>query len=225
MYGLNTLLLVSLVPLLLSSLYSIAVVIGTMNTHYTAKHWEVLRLTSQNYNNILMGYDAFFQLKLWPLVIVEMGLRLSIFVIFIANYISETHNYFTSSNVSFFASITFATWIMFPVVAFGFFIEPIYRIRLLVAAQMAIALRVTNIAFAFLLGAAAVLITHLIHLILFDGIWVVFLAIAINDAGSGIALFCLTPFAVFGASTTFIFYISLRGATISMAYKAAFNQD
>lgn len=225
LYGLNTILLISLIPMLLSSLYSIPLVIGTMNTHYTAKHWELMRLTSQNYHAILMGYDAFFQLRLWSLVIIEMGLRLSIFVIFIANHISESNNYFASTNVSFFASITFATWIVFPIVAFGFFIEPIFRMRVIIAAQMSIAVRVTNITFAFLVGAATIIITHLIHLILFDGTWAVFIAIAINDAGSGIALFCLTPIAVFGAALVFIFYVSIRNTALAMAYKSAFYQD
>lgn len=99
--GLNALVLISLIPMILSSLYSIALVIGTINSLYTSKQWEILRLTSQNQNAILMGYDAFFQLRLWPLVISEMGLRLSIFVIFLINHISETRDYSASTNVSF----------------------------------------------------------------------------------------------------------------------------
>lgn len=90
---------------------------------------------------------------------------------------------------------------------------------------MVIAFRVTRIMLAIFLGVVALLITNLIHLILFDGSWAVFIAIAVNDAGSGIALFCLVPIAVLGAALAFLFYISLRGTALSMAYKSAFHQD
>src|SRR5262249_5249491 len=81
----NILILTSLGLMVLSSLYAVPEVIGPLHRQFSSVYWETLKLTTQPEDDILMAEDAVSQLRLWPLIVLEVGLRIGIVAVFTAN--------------------------------------------------------------------------------------------------------------------------------------------
>ena len=71
----------------LSSAYTITSTTGRVHRQFHAGDWETLRMTDQPETAILGAKDAIAQIRAWPFVAVEIGLRIAfVIIIMLTNF-------------------------------------------------------------------------------------------------------------------------------------------
>ncbi len=217
--SINVLLVTSLGLMLLSSLYAIPQVIGRLHNQFTSGYWDTLKLTTQSEDDILMAEDAVGQLRLWPLIAVEVGLRIGIVILFFANYLYSFYQnfdpFFSQSVIGCFG------WGLILLIGIAYIIEPIVRARLIVAFSIVIAMRVKTLPLTLLTGFGLVLCVHLMQAVFVSVIWFGLPDIAGEDYYATIVY----PAVLAGSILYYALYVSLRNAALAYKLRNAFTPD
>ena len=198
-------------------------------SQFNSAYWDSLRLTPQYKSSILMSHDAIAQLRLWPFTAAEIGLRIAIVFLFALNNFYELfHTYPQKSE---FVSQTLLNptclgiWGIILFIGIIFTLEPIIRVRLIVAFHLIVAIRIRNVPLALLTGFVAVAIVHLAQLFLVVCLWALYQAFTTQEMGGvGLAL-CFLPLTGLTAALLWALYRWLRKAALNLAYDSAFRQD
>jgi len=225
----NIVIYTAFIMMALSSLYSLPRVMGRFNVQYNSAYWDTLRLTPQYNSTILMSHDAIAQLRLWSFTAVEIGLRIALVALFtLNNFYGAYHTYPQSSE---FVSATLLNptclgiWGIILFIGIVFTLEPIIRVRLIIAFHLIIAIRIQNVPLALLTGFVALLSVHLAQFFLIVCLYTIFQAFTTQEMGGvGIAL-CFVPLTGLVAILLWAFYRWLRKAALNLAYESAFRQD
>ena len=213
----------------LSSYYSLPRVMGRFQNQYNSAYWDALRLTPQFNSAILMSHDAVAQISLWPFTAVEIGLRIAVVALYaLNNFYQVAHP--SQQKFAFVWQMLFdPTFVglsgIILCVGIVFIVEPIIRVRLIIAYQITIATRIRNVPLALLMGVATVTIVHLAQLFIIVCLYVVFQAFTNQSMGGvGLAL-CFVPLTGLTVVLIWAFYRWLRKAALNLAYDSAFRQD
>ncbi len=224
----NFFLFAALIVMGISSLYSLSRIMGRFNAQFNSAYWDSLRLTPQYNSTILMSHDAIAQLRLWPFTALEISLRIAIVAIYTLNNFYDL--YHTYPQQSFIAQTLLnptclGMWGLILFIGILFTLEPIMRVRLIIAFQLTIAVHIRNVPLAFLTGLLTIAIIHLVQLLLMVCLVTLYQAFTVQEMGSISIAVCFVPL-------TFVVFIALRAlyhwlrkAALDLAYKSAFRQD
>lgn len=216
----NSLIYIGLGLMILSSLYAIPEVIGRLHNQFTSGYWDTLKLTTQQPDTILMTEDAVSQLRLWPLIALEVGLRTGIEALFTANNFYTLYQYPYLRN-DFFDPVFCCSWMLILLIGIAYIIEPIVRARLIVAFSTVIVVRVKTLPLALLTGFAFILCLHLMQAAFVGVIW-----FGLPDiAGENYYLTVIYPAGLAGCILFYAAYISLRNAALAYTLQNAFTTD
>ncbi len=213
----------------LSSLYSLARIMGSFNNQFNSAYWESLRLTPQYNSTILMSHDAIAQLRLWPFTVAEISLRITIIALFTLNTIYELFR--INPQLSEFIPRTllnplyFGIWGIRLFTASALIIEPISRVRLIIALQLWIATRIRNMPLLLLTGFAVLGILHFVQLLVMIALYGLFQAFATQEMNAVSTVVCFLPLTSLSITLFWALYRRLRHAALNLAYDSAFRQD
>ncbi len=226
---LNLVIIMGLALMLLSSLYSVPAVIGKLNTQRASNVWDTLQLTPQYNSIILMAHDAIAQLRLWPFIAAEIGLRIAIVALFtLNNFYNLYHSYAQPSEFisqTFLSPICLGVWVIIAFIAVAFAIEPLVRTRLIIAVHLVIAFRIRNLPLAFLTGLLLLSVIHFSQVITVICLWAMSESLSKGDMGYVAIAICFIPITFVASILLWAFYRWLRKAALNLAYNAAFQQD
>ena len=141
--------LITLVVMVVGDIYYITGTLSSVSDERASGQWDLLSLTSIDRSQILLGKCAVAQVRAWPMVMAEIGLRialLSILVLFVllpSNYISDKQSFFSrwvdqysmigmlakSISTQFVETLLLLIGVL--VVVIGYLVEPIWRERAL----------------------------------------------------------------------------------------------
>jgi len=225
----NLTLFAVLITMALSSYYFLPRIMGRFQTQFNSAYWDMLRLSPQLNSAILMSHDAIAQIRLWPLTAVEVGLRIAVVLLYaLNNFYDALHphpqidlsigqillnpNYIGLSGILFF-------------VGFVFILEPVIRVRLIIAFHITIATRIRNIPLTLLTAIIIHSLVHLAQLFLIVCLYTIYQAFNNQTMGAvGLAV-CFVPLMGLTIVLLWAFYRWLRKAALDLAYSAAFRED
>ncbi len=217
------------VTMALSSFYSLPRIMGDFQTQFNLAYWDALRLTPQFNSAILMSHDAVAQIRLWPFTTVEIGLRIAVVALYALNNFYAIIHPFAQKSTFIWQMLLDPTFLGLSGIIFFvgivFIVEPIIRVRLIVAFHISIATRIRSVPMALLMGFTVITIVHLAQLFLIVNLYVVYQAFTNQSMGGvGLAL-CFVPLMGLIVVTIWAFYRWLRKAALDLAYNSAFRQD
>ncbi len=219
----------ALIIMLLASLYSVPRIMGRFNNQFNSEYWDFLRLTPQYNSTILMSHDAIAQLRLWPFTAAEIGLRIAIIVLFMLNNIYDLlHNNPMPSEFmirTLLNPLYLGIWGIRLFAASALIIEPIFRVRLIVALQLWIATRIRNMPLLLLTGFAVLGILHFVQLLVMIALYGLFQAFVTQDMSAVSMVVCFLPLTSLSITLFWALYRRLRRVALNLAYDSAFRQD
>ena len=135
--------------MVVGDIYYITGTLSSVSDERASGQWDLLSLTSIDRSQILLGKCAVAQVRAWPMVMAEIGLRialLSILVLFVllpSNYISDKQSFFSrwvdqysmigmlakSISTQFVETLLLLIGVL--VVVIGYLVEPVWRARVL----------------------------------------------------------------------------------------------
>ncbi len=225
----NLILFIVFITMALSSFYSLPRIMGHFQNQFNSAYWDALLLTPQYNSAILMSHDAIAQIRLWPFTAIEIGLRIGVVALFALNNFYEfAHPHLQQSafiwQIFLDPTCLGITGIIF-FVGIVFIVEPVIRVRLIIAFHISIATRIRNVPLALLTGFAALALVHLAELFLILCLYSMYHAFTNQTMGSvGLAL-CFAPIMGLIVVLLWAFYGWLRKAALNLAYNSAFRQD
>ncbi len=199
----DAILLISLLFTAFSSFATSMMTVNSMQYHLDSGQWDDLRLTPQSYNfNLVTSDITIGQIRAWRFTIVEMALRLTSAMLILLNLLYFSWFNFRPHD----DLIGWILWLTLGAVIGGiiagiYILEPLFRIRLLVAFCMAITLRFENLINAILFGLSVVAMLHLIQFGVFLSLW--YLAIPSPYDLIPLGLICGVPMAGFFVAFVF----------------------
>jgi hypothetical protein len=216
----NLLLVASLGLMIVSSFGTVVATIGPLNRQLTTGQWDDLRITSLRESDVVMAKDAVAQLRVWPIVVVEVGLRLASVGLFVANSLYLNFQFTTASAIPI---CCYAYALIFGI-GLVYIVEPVLRMRLLIAFCTAIALRIQNLNLALLTGFVTALLVHLAQLILVGRLEHLYqISIAAGGYTAIFGILCgFLPSSLISAAIFYAIYIGVRKAALSFAVRKAF---
>jgi hypothetical protein len=211
----------SFVLMLLSSFYTVLTVIGPLHQQVTTQQWDLLRMTPQHEEKILMAQDAVAQLRVWRVAALEVALRAaSIAVPFVALTL-DLFRYPYGFEPLFGAFCCFTIFII--VAAVLYTLEPILRMRALVALSLYIGLRVQHLSAALLAGFAAALFFHLLQIVAV-GLLIAFLPWGGgSSAGYGYGWICIVPIGMALLVGVLLYLWEVRAWALRLTLRHAFT--
>lgn len=224
----NFIIFTALIVMGISSLYSLPRIMGRFNAQFNSAYWDSLRLTPQYNSTILMSHDAIAQLRLWPFTALEIGLRIAIVALYTLNNFYDL--YHTYPQQSFIAQTILnptclGIWGIIFFIGLIFALEPIMRVRLIIAFHLTIAIRIHNIPLAFLTGFITLAIIHLTQLLLIVCLYTLYQAFTMQEMGGVSIALCFVPLTFVTSIALRALYHWLRKAALNLAYDSAFRQD
>ncbi|HEX2906504.1 MAG TPA: hypothetical protein VHO69_06560, partial [Phototrophicaceae bacterium] len=212
------------------SVYTIVTVIGPLNRLFHLGQWRLLRITGQPENDILQAKEAIAQIRVWLVIAVEVGLRIIIVTVFLLNnfyafyQISLSRDYFLLTAIL--NPLCWGFYLLVSVIGVVFAVEPIFRMRVIVALGIATAMQVRQTTIAFLTGFALVLPVQIIQVALIGGLMAGYQTLA--HAGEEVdvmMVFALTGLSVLVELVGYVVYVGLRKATLWFIYRRALGLD
>jgi hypothetical protein len=215
-------LLISVAFTLFSSVYTMLITTGDTRNRIISGQWESLRATPLGEQNIVEAYDVIAQIRSWRFSVIEVGLRLAVALLFMLDgYYSLWFTY--AQNLSGYLGTTIFNlffWIGTAIEILIFLaiaVEPLYRVRMIIACSLAIGVRVRNSTHAILAGSGVVLFTHLLHIGSVSAIYNGVLSIGntpSDDGATSVALM-LAIDCVLAAAGFYFLYRVLRNRILS----------
>jgi hypothetical protein len=155
---LYSLLLVAILAVTIGAdLYYALITIGNLNRRIESGEWDLLRITELRLDTILAAQFAAAQVRAWRLMPIEVAIRLAAIVCVVLLNFNEA---------LLILIITLAVSWPVPLLVAMYLIEPYWRMRAVVALCIWIALRVNNIAFAFLASLAGILLIQVLEVLI-----------------------------------------------------------
>ncbi len=212
-----------------SSYLSLPRIMGRFQSQFNSAYWDMLRLSPQNNSTILMSHDAIAQIRLWPLTVVEIGLRIAIVALYTLNNIYDAFHPHPAVSVTIWQALLNPTFLglcgIIFLIGIVFILEPVVRVRLIIALHMTIATRIRNVPLALLTGSAALTVIHLVQLFLIVCLYTIYLAFTNQTMGAvGVAI-CFVPLMGLVVVLLWALYRWLRKTSLDLAYDSAFRQD
>jgi len=229
-YGLiNVIFVAVLIMMVLSSYYSLPRIMGRLQIQFNSAYWEMLRLSPQLNSAILMSHDAIAQIRLWPLTAVEIGLRIAIVLLYALNNFYAAIHPHPQSALSVWQILLNPTYLSLSGILFFvgivFILEPVIRVRLMIAFHITIATRIRNVPLALLTRFTILSIVHLVQLFLIVCLYTIYQVFNNQPMGTVGLVVCFVPLMGLTVVLLWMFYRWLRKTALDLAYSSAFRQD
>ncbi|MEP7288716.1 MAG: hypothetical protein ABI947_23435 [Chloroflexota bacterium] len=141
-----------------ADLYYLVVTVNSINRLIESGEWDSLRLTPIPERDLVLGKVAVAQVRGWRLMTLDMALRLCGIVVIVALAVSTTNILQVRHELS---TLLDAGIIL--VFCAAYVLEPLWRMRTIVAVGIALSAGIRNLAFAVLAGLAAVFALHIVQ--------------------------------------------------------------
>lgn len=207
--------------MLLSSAYTVIVTISRVHRQYHSGDWDILRLTTLPETRILAAKDVSAQIRAWPFVAVEMGLRAAFVVLITLTNFYNATNQFTNIHDLLLNGLFWLFHGFVLIIGLAVVGEAVLRMRVLVAWSTIIALQVKNAALALLAGFVAALVFHLSQAVALGLVWWQLL----ESSGSDVGLILFALFTMVTAALFYGFYIGIRRMSNNFIRRKAFAPD
>jgi hypothetical protein len=193
----------------LVNFYAGITTIGFIQQQIESGHWESLQTTPQTNENIIAAYDAIAQIRPWRLTVVEIGIRLALGIVFFLKVLGD----FKDSGIACFL-------FQIPLVILAAYaLEPVLRMRVLVALGIANTLLIRHFVSVVLATLAIVLLLHLLQFAVLGGLWYIIYS-APQDLSAVISWICYLPIGCLLAVVgVYFLYRNLREMALNYALK------
>ncbi len=154
----------SLIIALVSDMYYMILTVEIISQQMASGEWEMLCLTPLLSRDILAAKYAIVQLRLWRVMSVEIVMRVGGTVLGMAALIVSLFSHGLLGDML--NSATLVLVLFFVIFATVYTLEPLWRMRAVVALGLAISVQVRNSIAATLAGFAALLVMRLFQLVI-----------------------------------------------------------
>jgi hypothetical protein len=216
--------------MLLSSLWMMVVTIGQFHRHFHCIEWQILKITHQPDVDILAAKDSAAQIHVWILTAIESSIKITTPCLLILNFLYSSYQ--GSADKAIFIGTFFFNifcWVFYALmlgIGVAYALEPIFRMRLIVALSALIAFRIQNITFALLTGFVTILLIHLTQIAVISGLGYLLVASAQgDDYVFFVLLFLFIPFCFIVFCLYLMLYVRIRNkiTTLTLIQVSATN--
>lgn len=210
--------------MLASSFYTAVSTIGYMHRYFESDEWSLLRITPQDEQAILRIKDAIVQIFVWRLAVFEVGVRLALILLL---NIDDWYGFWQiSDDKSSFLRTTILNpllWLPYALhIGIGLLIsiEPLLRMRAVVALCSAVSAGIRTPTLALLAGFLAVSLLIAPQIIAIDAIWqMMYEEVQIEPWATALVIFI--PFNATIAAFFCMAYFQIRRKALSLTRRAA----
>lgn len=213
-----------------SGIFTAVAVVGPLNRLFHRGQWTLLRITNQPEAEILKAKDAISQIRVWPFFALESGLRITIVALLFLNLLYWRYHTVSFGSFVFFTLLNPLCWGVYSflfVMGAIYIVEPILRMKIMVALCAVAAIRVRYPSFALLAGIAAIVFVHLIQAGLVGSVIYLY-RFAFgqgNDDGAVFVVLCLLPLSILATFASVLLYRKVKNLTPEFIYKMAVSEE
>lgn len=151
---------------LISSIYTISVTTNVVVNSFDSLRRDRLQAASPDNESLIKAYDAIAQIRSWRLSIVEVALRLATVILFQLNW---AYSYWFTAGDSFWVTTVgnFICWfgvVIEMIILAAYVLEPLYRMKTVVALCIAIVTRLRSLSYGLLTGFLIIFLLHLLQI-------------------------------------------------------------
>ena len=155
---------ISIIVALVCDIHYILVTVNSISEQICSGEWDMLRLTPLPSRDILLAKFAAAQLRAWHVMMVDITLRITSIALIVVAFASSPMSRGILQEL--FNRTTLAVLTFYGILGAVYILEPLWRMRAVVALGLAISARVHNPAAATLVGFGALLGMRLFQLLL-----------------------------------------------------------
>ena len=213
--------------MLIASFSTMIITIGHLNQQLTSRQLDLLRLTHRGEWDVVMAHDALSQLRAWRIVPVEVALRIaSVSIIFL----NSNYDYYQSSfdkslfiGNTIFNPLWWLVYIFILCISIAYMVEPVLRMRVIVAFSTVVALKLKHLPMALIAGTGAIMMVYLIQAVLIAlTIWMGYL-ILINGETIFTFICVFLPLLFLMIGVLFVVYVRLRKSALTFSLNHVFD--
>jgi hypothetical protein len=208
--------------MLFCSFYTGVMTTSSIQQRIDSGQWDDLRITLQSGSTVVEAYDALAQIRAWRLTLIEIALRLCGSTIFVIDWL-----YFSLSSSDQHLLLDPLCWIWTTTIVFilgAFILEPVYRMRVIVALSIFITLNIQNVVYDLLADFAVILLILVLQLAALAGTFYIVQWIADSGEAGVVGLACVLPVMLITIiSLLYFLYGLVRQKTLSRAFHNAHN--
>jgi hypothetical protein len=220
---------ISVIVALVADVHYIIVTVGSIGPQLSNGEWDMLRLTPLRSKDILMAKYAAAQIRAWHVMFVDLTLRIATITLIVIVLVSSLMSRSFLQDV--FNGSTLALLLFYGILATVYILEPLWRMRAIVALSLAISARFHDSAVATLTGFAALLLMRLSQLVLLLLTGFIFLPVEVFltswersfQSIDLINLFAYLGVLLFSAGAAYAFYKLLEEGALRRALWFAFR--
>jgi hypothetical protein len=220
----------TLIAALAVDLYAVAVTINSIRHEMTVGHWDLLRLTPLSAKTCITAKHGIAQIRVWRVLALEVALRMSGIVVFIAlgtfaydcwgtcyvgvwPLFAELGRSFQYHPVA-----SAVNLILSAVLVAAYITEPLWRMRVITAFGLALSASVRNLTFGALSALALVVALHLAQVAIF--------AVVIRF-GNALLPYRVAALIEIGTATAILVFLyrTVHSAALNYAYRKAFRAE
>ncbi len=217
-----------------TDMYYTMLTMRTISRYQLNGQWDILKITPLTKQQIFVAVYAISQIHAWRMMIIEVAIRLfGALVVFLGVLTSLA----TSLSRSGFRGIDLVElliiFLALIVLGIVYVVEPLWRMRTLVAVGLAISARIRSVTLAAVAGFGSTLTLHITQVVLLVGLTIIFSRIVTSGASGSVyydssmvqPMLLVMSFIAVSAALLFVLYKVVQFLSIQDTLHSAFRPE